>query len=161
MHAHLKMSTAWQKKWEFTGQLECNGFHLSILYGSYQRQETNIQRAVIGTRVVFCPEFLFDASRHEKEKNEAHNRRYNFVDLWKMKKTFEHLGKNLGLMPTFSCHSHNYWVLPYGRRRIKAKCETPKMFVQIQYGFFTFLSGNLSGDLVRNFATVFFQLVDH
>ena len=35
----------------------------------------------IGIRVVFCPGKFCDASRHDKEKNEARNRRDNYVDL--------------------------------------------------------------------------------
>ena len=38
-----------EKIWELTGELECNGFHISLL-------PTNTQSAVIGTRIVFCPE---------------------------------------------------------------------------------------------------------
>ena len=59
-----------EKKWEWTGDM----------YPYFmKRQMSNMESVVV------CPEILFDASRHDKEKNEAHNRRYrySFMDLWR------------------------------------------------------------------------------
>ena len=48
MYAHLKMATMWLKKKRLglTGQIECNGFQISQLYGA---SGENIQSAAFGT----------------------------------------------------------------------------------------------------------------
>ena len=45
-----------EKKQELTKQLKCNGFHIFLLGGAFEHQETNIQCAAIGTRGVTCSE---------------------------------------------------------------------------------------------------------
>ena len=66
-----------EKKWEWTGDM----------YPYFmKRQMSNMESVVV------CPEILLDASRHDKEKNEAHN-------TWiyeEKKETFERLRKSLG-----------------------------------------------------------------
>ena len=55
---------------KLTEQLKCNGFHIFLLYGAHEYQKTNIQRAVIVTRVVFCPEkFVMRADMTKRRKN--------------------------------------------------------------------------------------------
>ena len=55
---------------KLTEQLKCNGFHIFLLYGTHEYQKNNIQRAVIVSRVVFCPEkFMMRPDMTKRRKN--------------------------------------------------------------------------------------------
>ena len=71
------MATMWlkEKRLELTGQLEYNGFHISQLYGAHVHQEKVYKVLQLVQSRKIC-----DASRHDKEENEAWNRRYKFRD---------------------------------------------------------------------------------
>ena len=98
MYGHLKMATMWlkEKRLELTGQLEYNGFHISQLYGAHVHQEKVYKVLQLVQSRKIC-----DASRHDKEENEAWNRRYKFRDPGPYRDQFSKLGP--------------YWVLIFSR----------------------------------------------
>ena len=94
----IKMATMWlkEKRWELAGQWECNGFHISLLYGRHERKQTIIESAAFGTNVVFRPEkFVIRADMAKKRMKLVIEGTSNWIFEGKME-TFENLRKSLG-----------------------------------------------------------------
>ena len=81
---------------KLTEQLECNGFHIFLLYEAIAHQETNIQSAAVATRVVFCPEKFVMRLDMTKKRMKC---RIEGTTTWiygEKKKTFKNPRKGLG-----------------------------------------------------------------